>query len=176
MARRIGDDTRPVMLTADSARRVAKAVQAYEQGRTNIKAKPLRTAGDDGSPVILAYVPDDWGRATSQMVTVLMPETCGDVVSAGPGYGSDGSSQVRAWNMFYDIQKGSIVLLAQTDNQCWYVAQASCGSAGDCRCVAIAGDDLTQLEEYIPGTKQVLGHDNGCLKWFNTTECASGSS
>lgn len=44
MARRLDDNRRGVMITPDSARRIAKAVQAYEQGRTNIRAKPLRTA------------------------------------------------------------------------------------------------------------------------------------
>lgn len=177
MARLTGDNTRPVMLTADSARRIAKAVQAYEQGRVNIKAKPLRTAGEDGAPLILAYVPDEWPRASSQVVDVLLPESCGNPGPAGSGSGSDGAEQVTAWNLFYDIQQGAIVLLTQTDNQCWYVVQASCGEAdGGCQCVAIGGHDLTQLENYKPEEKQLLGHSDGCLQWFDTSFCEEEGS
>jgi hypothetical protein len=28
---------------------------------------------------------------------------------------------------------------------------------------------------YDPTKKQVLGHDHGCLQWFDTTECGSSS-
>lgn len=70
----IGDNTRGVMLTQDSAKRIARAVQSYEsRARYAIKAKPLRTAsGDDGSEAVrMGVITGAWMKGDIATVTRL---------------------------------------------------------------------------------------------------------
>lgn len=72
MARKIGDNTRPVMLTADAARRIGRAVQAYEQGRSRVPPRTLRVGGDDGGQEIrMGSVSGAWDKNTTKTVTRL---------------------------------------------------------------------------------------------------------
>lgn len=172
------------MLTADAARRIAKAVQAYEQNRTNIKAKPLRTMSDDGGASIrLARVTEDWAKDTEADVQLIYERSCEDEGSGGSDGSGSGGETVTAWNRIFPIPAGATVEITEAVNGCWYVVAAGCGeedlsgdeSGSGCGCTAIAGHDLTTVEGYEAEATQILGHENGCLKWFDTTECSSGS-
>lgn len=184
MARRLDDNRRGVMITPDSARRIAKAVQAYEQGRVNIKAKPLRTADDgDDEPIRIGLTCEPWARYTTQSVVLLYENDCeaaGSGTCDGSGSGS-GEDTLEAYNRLFAIPENSLVYLAMAKNGCWQVIAAGCyqegveGSSGECTCLAIGGEDLTAIEGYNQNSTQILAHENGCLKWLDTTECSSGS-
>ena len=51
-------------------------------------------------------------------------------------------------------------------------SQSACGT-----CVSeVGGVDFTALPNYSRTTEQVLGHDtSGCIKWFDTTTCATAA-
>lgn len=185
MARSTNDNRRGVMITPDSARRIAKAVQAYEQGRVNIRAKPLRTATDEGGePIRIGLTCSAWQRNTTQAVVLLYEDDCDDSGSGScdGGSGSDsgsgsGENTLEAFNRLFDIPENYLVYLALAKNGCWQVIAAGCyqeagsGSSGECFCVSLGGQDLTTIEGYVTGQSQILGHENGCLKWFDTTTC-----
>lgn len=175
------------MLTADAARRVARAVQSYEHGRVNIKSRPLRTAIDDSEPVRIGLTCEPWPRYTTQSVVLLYEGDCdlagsGSCDGSGSGSGSgSGDDTLEAYNRLFAIPENSIVYLAMAKNGCWQVIAAGCyqegvaGSSGECTCLALGGEDLTEIAGYKQSEEQILGHENGCLKWFDTTTC-SGSS
>lgn len=181
----IGDRRRGVMITAESARRIARAVQAYEHGERRTKPKPLRTAFDDDTPIRIARVPSAWAKDTQLSVEIIYAASCTDSgEGSGSGSGSGSGESIEAWNRIFDILEGSIVFLAQAENGCWHVVAAGCGDDGSgsgsgsgsgCACMAIGGHDLTTLDGYDASKKQILGHDLGCLKWYDTTDCGSGS-
>lgn len=172
----IGDNTRPVMLTADAARRIAKTVQAYEQGGVRIKAKPLRTADGGDSSIRVAYVADDWPAGTCATVTLY--EGPGECV---PTESSPAFEIPDVANLSHDVAGDSIVIVGQAVNGLWYLIEAGNpgggGSDDGCYYPSIAGQDLTVLPGYNGGAMQLLGHDAyGCLQWFSVTECDGGSS
>lgn len=184
MARQPDDSRRGVLITPDSARRIAKAVQAYEQGRVNIKAKPLRTMGDEAEPPIRwAKYASAWPKDTAQDVEIIYKSSCDDEGS-GFGEGSGSGDTVNAWNRIFDIPANARVAISQSENGCWYVVAVGCGEdegsgsgsgSGACDCVSVGGQDLTTLPGYDEGETQVLGHQDGCLQWISTTDCGSGS-
>lgn len=191
MARRIGDNTRPVMLTADAARRVARAVQGYEHARRpSIKAARLRTAAsDDGEPLRMVRVDEAWPKDTSRAVQLIYERDC-DIEDDGSGSGSGSGEDTleEVYNRLFDIPAHAIVYIGMARNGCWHVVAAGCGwggsgsesgsesGSGDCPCVSIGGEDLTTVSGYDANATQVLAHENGCLKWISTTDCGSGSS
>ena len=171
------------MLTADSARRIAKAVQAYEQNRTNIKAKPLRTMSDDGGSIRWARVAEDWPKDTAVEVDLIYETSC-EFEDGGSSDGSSasGTQAVLVWNRLFNIAGGSRVAFTEAVNGCNYVVAVGCveefesGSddpSGNCNCLTIGGEDLKQVTGYDPTSVQVLTHDNGCFRWVGTTECGS---
>lgn len=184
----IPDNNRGVMITADAARRIGRAVQAFEHGRRPaIKAKPLRTAADDGTePVRIARVPSQWAKDTELEVDLIYESDCDDEDggSAG-GSGGSGGGTLMAWNRLFDIPAEALVYLGMALNGCWQVlaVSADCstgsdgsGSGSGCDCATLGGQDLTTITGYDETTTQLLGHEYGCLRWFDTTDCGSGSS
>lgn len=166
MARaRANRQDRPVMLTADAARRVGRAVSAYERGNRDIHPPRIRTAGDDGDPVRLCKTSADWAKGslatlnvwesgTPPSETQTTGETIGDVV-----------------NKSRDVKSGSFVLIAKAANGSWYLVEAGNPDGEGCRAPTIAGEDLTQLSGYDASKTQVLGHEGGCLKWIDAEDC-----
>lgn len=160
-------------------------MQAYEQGRVNIRAKPLRTATDEGGePIRIGLTCEPWPRYTTQHVVLLYEDDCDAAGSGACGSGSgagSGEDTLEAYNRLFAIPENSIVYLALAKNGCWQVIAAGCyqegveGSSGECTCLGIGGEDLTGIAGYNPAAAQILGHENGCLKWFDTTTCAGSS-
>lgn len=126
MARRIGDNNRAVMLTADAVRRIGKTVQAYEQGRTDIKARPLRTAyGDDGDSIRLGSISGSWLKGDTATVTRMK----------GDGTAFTPHEEFEALNHFVDIsidcgsgvqRKVACALVGST----WILIAAECDPSG----------------------------------------------
>jgi len=123
MARQTDDNTRPVMLTADAARRIAKAVQAYEQGRTNIKAKPLRTAGDDSEPSVrIGKTQSEWPVGTIATIDLYEDGTPPDESYSG--------TLADCVNKFATVNADAWVAVALAANGHWYLIAAQCGDTG----------------------------------------------
>lgn len=173
---RIGNQNRGLMFTRDAARRIARAVQAYEHGNRSTTPPKIRTAyGDESDPIRIARVPEDWSKGDVLEVELVYETDCEE---EGGGSGSEGET-LEARNDLFDIAEGSLVWLALALNGCWYVVAVACSEegsgSGDCGCLAIAGQDLRTLPGYSDTGTQLLGHVDGCLQWISTTECGSGS-
>lgn len=111
------------MLTADAARRIGKAVQAYEQGHPQMRGRPLRTAsGDGGDELRLGTVSGSWLKGATATVTRLKGD--GDPWSPAQTF--------EAVNYFADIsidcgtRKVACALIGTT----WILIAAECSSSG----------------------------------------------
>lgn len=118
-----GDNTRPVMLTADAARRIGRAVQAYEQGHPQMRGKLLRTAaGDGGDELRLGTVSGSWLKGATATVTRLN----------GDGSAWSPQQTFEAINHFADISIdcGSRTVACARIGSTWILIAAECSTAG----------------------------------------------
>lgn len=172
MARIDGSD-RGALVSVDSLRRLARALQRHEQGNRDIPGVKLRTAFDDGSsPVRLGRTTAAWSKGTTQEIELIYKNS--------PDAEGSGGDTLEAHNQTMDVAEDRIVIVAEATNGAWYLVEAESGCAegsgsGECECVEIGGHDLTTLPDYDDTKTQVLGHEFGCLKWIDTTECEAGS-
>jgi len=177
MARIDGSD-RGALISVDSVRRLARALQKYEHGDRDIPGRKLRTAYDESSSTIrIGRTTAAWLKGETQEVELVYETNCSD---EGSGSGSSGDT-LLAYNLAFDVAEDRVVWLAEATNGCWYLIHAaSCGEddgsgSGDCRCPGIGGEDLTSIPGWDGEATQVLGHESGCLKWISTTDCEEGS-
>lgn len=154
------------MLTADAARRVGRAVAAYERGNRDIHPPRIRTAGDDGGdPVRLCKTSADWAKGTTATLNVWENGTPPSETQ------TTGETVQDVVNKIRDVKSGSFVIVAKAGNGSWYLVEAGNPDDSGCRGPTIAGDDLTKLTGYDASKTQVLGHASGCLKWIDTEAC-----
>ena len=178
MGRRIDNSDRGGLITVEAVRRLARAAQRVENGGRNIKPPPLRTAFEegDGDAVRLGKTTEKWTKGTTTQLELIFEDNCDD---EGLGSGS-GAETLEAHNLSRDVAEGVECVIALAANGCWYLVEAggceegsgSGSGSGECECLTLAGQDLTTISGYDSTTTQLLGHENGCLKWISTTECA----
>lgn len=82
---------------------------------------------------------------------------------------------ISAYNSLYPVAADVYVIVCKVRDE-WHLVSAGSpeitpSSQGYCFPANIGGQDLTVVSGYNGGTTQVLGHENGCLQWFNTQEC-----
>lgn len=158
----------------DGVRRIVATVRAHERGNRDMPPIKFRDVGDDGSEyaIRLASVDEAWQRGVVREVDLIFEADCED-----EGSGEPETREVH--NKLFDIPANSIAEIALAKNGCWYVVGVGCrgeeGSGSGCDCLAIGGEDLATLPGYDATKVQILGHETGCLKWFDTDECGSGS-
>jgi hypothetical protein len=167
MGRRLDNSDRGVLITVESARRIQDVVRKIEGGNRNTSAPALRTAFDEGEESVrLCKTTAKWGKGTEATLDVWEG---GDPTEPAA---SDPAETVDAVNLFHDVDSGVYVLVARAMNGRWYLAEA--GDPEDessCKKPTLAGEDLTTLAGYDATKTQLLGHEGGCLKWIDTTEC-----
>lgn len=170
---RIDGSQRGALVSIESARRIARAVQAYEQGKRDDRAPRLKRAFDDHEPVKIGKTTEKWAKGTTTELELYYQDDC-------ENEGSSGSETLECHNFSYDVNEDVRCIVALAENGCYYLIEAeSCpddGSGSGCGCPAIGGQDLTTLTGYDDTKTQVLAHEDGCLKWVDTTECEEGSS
>lgn len=174
MGRRIDNSDRGALISVESVRRIAKAIAKVENGDRRIPAPPIRTAYEDETGVKIGRTAAAWPKGEVAELELIYQGDC--EVEGGSG---SGGNLLEAHNVVFDVASGVRVVVALAENGCWYLVQAeSCdtdGSGSGCECPAIGGQDLTTLDNYDASKVQLLGHDMGCLRWFNVTECEEGS-
>lgn len=120
-----------------------------------------------GGDVRLGKTTAAWLRNTSQEIEIWdKGEPLAEEVS-------DPLKTVTAHNKVYDVASGVWVLVAKASSGEWYLVEAATPdySESGCRATNVSGHDLTTISGYNEGAVQLLGHDNGCLKWFDVCEC-----
>jgi hypothetical protein len=171
---RIDGSSRGVLITEESARRISRAIQKLEQGNRAVDGRKLRVGYDEGTDVQICKTTEEWAKGTTAELEIIYADDCDNE-------GSDGE-KVEAHNISYDVAAGAKVVIALATNGCWYMVEASddceedSEGSGECGCTSLGGEDLKQLTGYDASKTQVLAHENGCLKWIDTTECEEGSS
>jgi hypothetical protein len=165
------DRKRGVLITEDAARRIARAVQRINNANRDSPGVKLRTAYDDGGgQVQIGRTTEKWDKDTSTELELILEDSCDE-----EGSGSGGQT-LEAYNLAYDVGEGVRCIVAEATNGCWYLVEAEAcpddgSGSGDCDCVAIGGQDLTELPGYDDTKTQILAHEQGCLRWLDTTEC-----
>lgn len=174
MGRRLDNSDRGALVSIESARRIAEVVRKVEGGDRNIPPLPLRTAYDDGDPVRIGKVSEDWAVGTCATVTIW--EGLASLGVCEPTQSSPAVEIENVRNLSHDVQAQSWVAIAKAADGSWYLVEAgSPDDSGSCR-QTIGGEDLTTIPGWDGSAVQLLGHDaSGCLKWFDTEACDSGS-
>jgi hypothetical protein len=117
--RKANPGQRPFMVSGDSMKRIAAAVQGYEHGNRKQSAVHFRTAtGDDGGGIRLGKIDEGWSKGETATVR---------------RYRGDGTeienAQFDAVNRFADVSVGSggevWVACAMIDST-WHLIAAEC--------------------------------------------------
>jgi len=160
---------KPVVLSQDAARRTARAVLAYEHsGGTGAAGWHAYRGDDGGDPVRIGLTTVDWAKDTTADITLIY-EKDADTENPGP------DKLEGVYNRCYDVGENTLVIVAKAKNGKWYLVDSAGRDDGSdtCKSVAIGGQDLTTVNGYDSTKTQLLGHEAGCLKWFDTTDCGS---
>jgi hypothetical protein len=167
--------SRKVAFNEDAANRIVRATLAYERGNRDQSPIRFRMPGDELLGLRIARTTEESDHGGRPWVEYVYRSSCEDEGS-GSGTPEVGVTGENAWNLLYRIASGVDVIIGQVENGCWYIIAAANpeGSSG-CTTPAIAGELLTALDGYDDTTVQILGHEQGCLKWINTTDCDQGS-
>lgn len=147
---RADKSNRGVLITEESARRIARAVQKLEQGSRNVPGRKMRTAFDEGdSEIRRGRFEGLWQYAANKEVELL-------------DRADDEDETVNVVNVYISLNPTSVcdVLIARIRAD-WWLVQA----------------DLTKQEGFNGQTVQAFGHDAlGRAKWFSTVDCAEQGS
>ena len=167
MGKRLDNSDRGTLISVESARRIQRAVQKINGGDRNVPAPPIPTAFEDGDPVRICRTISAWNRGTT--ATLYLWEV-GSITEPEP----NGQETLTAVNLSYNVAGNSYVIVAKAANGQWYMVDASIPATDGCVSMpSIAGHDLRTIDGYDATKTQVLGHETGCLKWFNTTTCVA---
>lgn len=153
---------RPFMVSGDSMKRIAAAVQSYEHGnRSQSPVKFRSSSGDDGDGLKYCRVPVTWPYDTSLTLEVWHAGEPPDEESSG--------ETVDAWNTIATVAAGAFVLVGRAENGSWYLIEIGRECESGHRAARLTEADLEDSRESAPletgDGPQVLIHDEGCLKW-----------
>jgi len=176
--------SRKAVFNQEAAERIVRATLAYERGNRDQSPIRFRTGGDgdgDGETFRIARTTGQSSKGLATWVEYIYRSSCLDEGSSS-GSAEAGVTGEQAWNLLYEIASGVDVIIGRSENGCWYiVGPASCPASdpgygsGACDCTSIGGQSLRSLEGFDDTKVQILGHEYGCLKWFDTTDCEQGS-
>lgn len=161
MPRRYDNSDRGVLITEDAARRLSKVINQTSDNNRDVHAPKLRTAFDEGEGIQIGRTTAAWAKDTTQEIDVIYETECDEEGEPTP---------LEAWNLSFPVAANVRVKVARATNGCWYLIQAESCESVNC-CPNIGGQDLTVVTNYSAGSTQILGHENGCLKWFDVYAC-----
>jgi hypothetical protein len=156
------------MVSGDSMKRIAAAVQGYEHGNRRQSPVNFRTAtGDDGGGLKLCKTTSDWEVNTLAELEVWH---AGDP----PEESSSDETVSDVVNKVAKVVAGTFVLIGEADNGSYYLVEVCRDCEFGHRAERLTENNLdvesvTDDLEHGPGP-QVLLHHNGCLKWVGLTK------
>ena len=166
---------RPVMLSADSARRVGRMLSAYEGGDRAITpyVVPNAVGGDAGTRIKIGKTTQLWARGTlSAAINIYAYDTS----HAELRIVSPAETVTHCVNPCRTVKSGKWVVLASHDDESdadavWALVIAEGRDSSDCSDMTFGGDDLKLVQGFDVTKTQVLGHVNNCLQWIDTGPC-----
>jgi hypothetical protein len=152
--------------TRRAAKRISRAVQAFERGDRDTSAVTFRQTSGDDEPLRLCKTTAAWSKNTTATLEVWEDGTPPNEAK------STGVTVEGVVNKSYDVASGVFCLIALAANQTWYLVEAAAkDDEQGCKKPQIGGQDLSTLSGYSASKKQALTHDNGCLKWVDIEDC-----
>lgn len=156
--------------SSDDAKRIGAAVRAVEGNKINRSAGGQEFAGSNpGVRLLLARYDSTsiWSKGSTAVVTIYG----GDVIAS--------VATVVARNQFVSMSTSTACTqrwVALGNNGFgWYVVNHENACTATCSS-EVGNVDFTVVPNYAATATQLLGHDSsGCIKWFNTTTCATAS-
>jgi hypothetical protein len=152
------------------AKRIGKVVRLVERGPDKVRlGGPANQGPVPGVRLLLAkHAATSWATGSTAVV---------EVYNGPPGAVASALTMV-AYNHYVKFGEDTACTnrwVALGHNGFAWIAidaQSECGT-----CVSeVGGVDFRSFPNYARTTEQVLGHDtNGCIKWFNTTTCATAT-
>jgi hypothetical protein len=118
---RLDGSHRGVLITEESARRIARAVQRIHNAKRDQPGRKFRVGYDDGGQSRLGKVESDWDKGTLATVTVYDRGTPPNEEAADPP-----ETLIDCVNKFADIEANSWVWVTLAENGYWYVTAAEC--------------------------------------------------
>ena len=154
-ARAKGEGQR-VSFTRRAARRISRAVRAVEGGRRDAGATSVPYMADE-DVVRRGTFTAPWNKGATATVTDAaissVTYTAKNYFAAVSGTGT------KACAIAWACGEWILIEVEKTSD------------SGSCRAPTVGGDVLTTLPGYSASKKQVLAHDQGCLKWIDIEEC-----
>jgi len=167
---------RPVMLSADSARRVGRMLSAYEGGDRAITPYVTPNAyggGDAGTRIKIGKTTTLWTKETlsDEIQIYVYDETAAALIPAVPA-----ETVTKCVNPCRTVKIGKWVVLASHDDESdekavWALVMTEGRDVDDCSDMTFGGDDLSLAQGFYADRTQVLGHVAGCLQWIDTSNC-----
>lgn len=116
MARRAG------YVSARAAKRISRAVAAFERGDRDLAAVHMpRAVGDDGDPVRLCKTAAAWNKGTLATLTVYEAGTPPSETALDPE-----ETIEDVVNKFADVAADRWCMVARAGNGSWYLISAEC--------------------------------------------------
>jgi hypothetical protein len=150
--------------TRRAAKRISRAVQAFERGDRDTSALTFRQSGDD-EPLRLCKTTAAWAKNTTATLEVWEDGTPPNESK------STGLTIEDVVNKSFDVASGVFCLIALAANGTWYLVAPGSDETENCDKPHIGGQDMTTISGYSASKKQALTHDNGCLKWVDIEDC-----
>ena len=168
---------RPVMLSADSARRVGRMLSAYEGGDRAITPYVTPNAygggGDTETRIKIGKTTTLWTKETlsDEIEIYVYDHTAAALIPVVPA-----ETVTKCVNPCRTVKGGKWVVLASHDDESdedavWALVMTEGRDVDDCEDMTFGGDDLELVQGYDAGATQVLGHVAGCLQWIDTSNC-----
>lgn len=153
----------------EDARRIGRAVRLTERyvGKGDLSG-PLSERGGIGVRLLIArHDGTSWPTQTTAVVTIYN----GDPIAS--------AATVVASNQFLRISTNNDctnrwVALGHNGNG-WYAVNWENACTATCS-MSFGGVDFSGLPNYAETATQVLGHEAGCIKWFNVTTCSTSTA
>lgn len=153
------------------AKRIGKVVRLVERGPDKVRlGGPVNNGPSVGVRLLFGqHNGSSWATGSTAVVTVYNGDP-GEVASA---------ITVVAYNHYIQFSSDTNCTnrwVALGNNGFGWVPVDSHSACGTCVSEA-GGIDFRSLPNYNRSAEQVLGHDtNGCIKWLDTTTCATATS
>lgn len=153
------------------AKRIGKVVRLVERGPDKVRLSgPSADGAAPGVRLLIGqHSGSSWATGSTAVVTVYNGAP-GSVASA---------VTVAAYNHYIPFGSDTNCTnrwVALGHNGFGWVPVDSLSACGTCVSEA-GGIDFRALPNYSRTTEQVLGHDtSGCIKWFDTTTCATATA